>query len=136
MLGVDPEVKLRLKLPECRYVGLLLLDDSDLLLDQLKPVGSRVIESPALVLETGRFDVCLCPKIEVEVVVGTPGTLEDTHGSARGGTSVVRNKLALGAEHDVAVLFTFAALNVHDHASAIDVADLQARSSVRRTPVP
>jgi hypothetical protein len=27
---------------------------------------------------------------------------------------------------DVAVLFAFAALNVHDHASAIDVADLQA----------
>ena len=31
-----------------------------------------------------------------------------------------------GAEHDVAVLPTFAVLNVHDHASAIDVADLQA----------
>jgi hypothetical protein len=32
-----------------------------------------------------------------------------------------------GAEHDVAVLATLAALNVRDHASAIDVADLQAR---------
>jgi hypothetical protein len=32
-----------------------------------------------------------------------------------------------GAEHDVAVLATLAPLNVHDHASAIDVADLQAR---------
>ena len=32
-----------------------------------------------------------------------------------------------GAEHDVAVLPTFAVLNVHDHSSAIDVADLQAR---------
>jgi hypothetical protein len=32
-----------------------------------------------------------------------------------------------GAEHDVAVLATLAVLNVHDHASAIDVADLQAR---------
>jgi len=31
------------------------------------------------------------------------------------------------AEHDVAVLVTLAILNVHDHASAIDVADLQAR---------
>jgi len=31
------------------------------------------------------------------------------------------------AEHDVAVLMAFAVLNVHDHASAIDVADLQAR---------
>jgi hypothetical protein len=31
------------------------------------------------------------------------------------------------AEHDVAVLVTLAVLNVHDHASAIDVADLQAR---------
>ena len=41
-----------------------------------------------------------------------------------------------GAEHDVAVLPAFAALNVHDHASAIDVADLQRVSSVRRTPVP
>src|SRR5271165_4211280 len=32
-----------------------------------------------------------------------------------------------GAEHDVAVLPAFAALNVHDHSSAIDIADLQAR---------
>ena len=32
-----------------------------------------------------------------------------------------------GAEHHVAVLVTLAVLNVHDHASAIDVADLQAR---------
>ena len=32
-----------------------------------------------------------------------------------------------GAEHDVAVLFAFATLNVHDHASAIDIAHLQAR---------
>ncbi len=32
-----------------------------------------------------------------------------------------------GAEHDVAVLVTFAVLNVHDHASTIDVADLQPR---------
>jgi len=32
-----------------------------------------------------------------------------------------------GAEHDVSVLATFAALNVHDHASAVDIADLQAR---------
>src|SRR5205823_9212769 len=32
-----------------------------------------------------------------------------------------------GAEHHVAVLPAFAALNVHDHASAIDVADLQER---------
>src|SRR5215510_5848139 len=32
-----------------------------------------------------------------------------------------------GAEHDVAVLLAFAALNVHDHASTIDIADLQAR---------
>src|SRR5215470_3707206 len=32
-----------------------------------------------------------------------------------------------GAEHHVTVLLAFAALNVHDHASAIDVADLQAR---------
>src|SRR6516225_12036179 len=32
-----------------------------------------------------------------------------------------------GAEHDVAVLLAFASLDVHDHASAIDVADLQAR---------
>src|SRR5579859_6536627 len=31
-----------------------------------------------------------------------------------------------GAEHDVAVLFAFAGLNVHDHASAIDIVDLQA----------
>src|SRR5438445_5978757 len=31
------------------------------------------------------------------------------------------------AEHDVAVLPALAVLNVHDHASAIDVADLQAR---------
>jgi len=29
-----------------------------------------------------------------------------------------------GAEHDVAVLLAFAAWNVHDHASTIDVADL------------
>ena len=40
------------------------------------------------------------------------------------------------AEHHVAVLATFAALNVHDHASAIDVADLQARQlGALRTPV-
>jgi len=78
MLGVDPDVKLRLKLLECRYLGLLLLDDSDLLLDQLKPVGGRVIESLALVLETGRFDMCLAAEIEVEIVVRTSGTLEDT----------------------------------------------------------
>src|SRR5215470_11044276 len=32
-----------------------------------------------------------------------------------------------GAKHDVAVLLAFAALNVHDHASAINIADLQAR---------
>src|SRR5215469_9490715 len=32
-----------------------------------------------------------------------------------------------GAEHDVAVLATLAILNVHDHASAINIADLQAR---------
>ncbi len=32
-----------------------------------------------------------------------------------------------GAEHHVAVLVTFAALNVYDHASAIDIADLEAR---------
>src|SRR5947209_13252588 len=32
-----------------------------------------------------------------------------------------------GAEHHVAVVVTLAALNVHDHASAIDVADLQER---------
>ena len=32
-----------------------------------------------------------------------------------------------GAEHDVAVLLAFAAWNVHDHASTIDVADLPAR---------
>ncbi len=32
-----------------------------------------------------------------------------------------------GAEHDIAVLPAFAALNVHDHASAIDIADLEAR---------
>src|SRR5215469_2512360 len=31
------------------------------------------------------------------------------------------------AEHDIAVLPSFAALNVHDHSSAIDIADLQAR---------
>ena len=33
------------------------------------------------------------------------------------------------AEHHVAVLLAFAPLNVHDHASAIDVADLQANNS-------
>src|ERR1700687_5975715 len=32
-----------------------------------------------------------------------------------------------GAEHNVAVLPAFAVLNVHDHASAVDIADLQAR---------
>jgi hypothetical protein len=32
-----------------------------------------------------------------------------------------------GAQHDVAVLLAFAVLNVHDHALAIDIADLQAR---------
>src|SRR5436853_5861309 len=32
-----------------------------------------------------------------------------------------------GAEHHVAVLVTLAVLNVHDHAPAIDVADLEAR---------
>src|SRR5437660_12923527 len=32
-----------------------------------------------------------------------------------------------GAEHHVAVLVTLTVLNVHDHASAIDVADLQER---------
>src|SRR5215471_11959775 len=32
-----------------------------------------------------------------------------------------------GAEHDVAVLSAFAVLNVNHHASAIDIADLQAR---------
>ena len=53
MLGVDPDVKLRLKLEERRYLGLLLLDDSNLLLDQFKPAGGRVIESLAFVLETG-----------------------------------------------------------------------------------
>jgi hypothetical protein len=37
MLGVDPGVKLRLKLEKRRYLGLLLLDDSDFLLDQLQP---------------------------------------------------------------------------------------------------
>jgi hypothetical protein len=31
------------------------------------------------------------------------------------------------AEHDIAVLPSFAVLNVHDHSSAIDIADLQAR---------
>ena len=31
-----------------------------------------------------------------------------------------------GAQHDVAVLLAFACLNVHDHSSAIDIADLQA----------
>jgi len=31
-----------------------------------------------------------------------------------------------GAEHDVAVLPAFAALNVHHHAAAVDVADLEA----------
>jgi hypothetical protein len=45
MLSVDPDVKLRLKLEERRCLGLLLLDDSNLLLDELKPVGGRVIES-------------------------------------------------------------------------------------------
>src|SRR4029077_7475435 len=53
MLGVDPDVKLRLKLEERRYLGPLLLDDSNLLLDQLKPIGGGVIESLAFVLETG-----------------------------------------------------------------------------------
>ena len=104
MLGVDPEVKLRLKLEEGRDVGFLLFNNSDLLLDQPKPVGGRVIESLALVLETGRFDMCLTAEIEVEIVVRTAGTLEDTHGSARGGTSVVRNKLpdGIGAKHHAA----------------------------------
>ena len=32
-----------------------------------------------------------------------------------------------GAEHDIAVLPSFAVLNVYDHASAIDIADFQAR---------
>src|SRR5437763_9557055 len=32
-----------------------------------------------------------------------------------------------GAKHDIAVLVTLAVLNVHDHTSAIDIADLQAR---------
>src|SRR5512146_6425 len=31
------------------------------------------------------------------------------------------------AEHDIAVLPSFAVLNVHDHSSAIDIADFQAR---------
>src|SRR5579871_6126905 len=31
------------------------------------------------------------------------------------------------AEHDIAVLPAFAVLNVHDHSSAIDITDLQAR---------
>jgi hypothetical protein len=42
-----------------------------------------------------------------------------------------------GAEHDVAVLLAFAALNVHDHAAAVDVADLQTRElgAARAGPV-
>jgi len=40
-----------------------------------------------LILEARRLNVCRAAKIEVKIVVGTSGTLEDTHGSARGRTT-------------------------------------------------
>ena len=67
MLSVDPDVKLRLKLQECRYAGFLLLDNPYLLLDQLQAIGARIVESLALILEAGRFNVGLAAKIEVKV---------------------------------------------------------------------
>jgi len=53
--------------------------------------------------------VGLAAKIEVEIIERTSGTLEDTHGfSARGRTSVVRNKFpdGIGTKHHAAPTLT------------------------------
>jgi hypothetical protein len=130
MLGIDPGIERRLKLLERRYSRLFFLHDSDLLLDQLQTVGGRVVESLPLILETGRADVCLAAKIEVKIVVGTSGTLEDTHDSARGRTSVVRNKFpdGIGTKHHPAPDFDprdFLALNAVSERALGDAEDLR-----------
>src|SRR2546427_6754354 len=104
MVGIDPGIERRLKLLEGRYPRLFFFDNSDLPLDQLQTVGGRVVERLPLILEAGRLNVCRAAKIEVKIVVGTSGTLEDTHGSARGRTSVVRNKFpdGIGTKHHAA----------------------------------
>jgi len=109
---------------------LFFLDNSDLLLDQLQTVGGRVVERLPLILEAGRLNVCRAAKIEVKIVVGTSGTLEDTHGSARGRTSVVRNKLAdgIGTKHHPAPDFDagdFLALNPVSERALGDAEDLR-----------
>ena len=130
MLGVDPGIELRLKLLECGYPRLFFLDNSDLPLDQLQTVFGRVVERLPFILEAGRLNVCLAAKVEVKIVVGTSGTLEDTHGSARGGTSVIRNKFADGirAKHHPAPDFDagdFLALDPVSECALGDAEDLR-----------
>jgi len=130
MLGVDPGIELRLKLLECGYPRLFFLDNSDLPLDQLQTVGGRVVERLPLILEAGRLNVCRAAKIEVKIVVGTSGTLEDTHGSARGRMSVVRNKFpdGIGTKHHTAPDFDtrdFLALNPVSERALGDAEDLR-----------
>ncbi|HEX6503076.1 MAG TPA: hypothetical protein VF011_07480 [Terriglobales bacterium] len=130
MLGIDPGVELRLKLLESRDSRLFFLDNSDLPLDQLQAVGGRVVERLPLILEARRLNVCRAAKIEVKIVVGTSGTLEDTHSSARGRTSVVRNKFpdGIGVKHHPAPDFdtrNFLALNPVSERALGDAEDLR-----------
>jgi hypothetical protein len=81
--------------------------------------------------------VCLAAKIEVKVVIGTSGTLEDTHGSARGRTSVVRNKFpdGIGTKHHPAPdcdAGDFLALNPVSERALGDAEDLRRLGTLSR----